>query len=133
MSKRIRQDDILTQPKNAETNDSESLRNSANIEQDTSYPEDLTLTHFVNYLEKTFQFLGGFDWEPRAEHRQIVNSLAFEGHLVEWSSVKFGKMGQVALLRPVRRQMVSQRKENVARGQDGLDRPAERHRAANPR
>lgn len=35
VSKRIRQDDILTQPKNTETNDSESLRNSANMEQDT--------------------------------------------------------------------------------------------------
>lgn len=91
VSKRIQQDDILTQPKNTETNDSESLRNSANMELDTSYPEDLTLTNFAHYLEKSFQFLGGFDWEPRAEHRQIVNSLAFEGHLGEWSSVKFEK------------------------------------------
>lgn len=91
MSKRIQQEDILTQPKNTETNDSESLRNSANMEQDTSYPEDLTLTNFAHYLEKSFQFLGEFDWELRAEHRQIVNSLAFEGHLGGWSSVKFEK------------------------------------------
>lgn len=91
VSKRIQQDDNLTKPKDTETNEPESLRNSVNIEQDTSHPEDPTLSHFVHYLEKSFQFLGGFDWEPRADHRQIVNSLAFEGHLGEWASVKFEK------------------------------------------
>lgn len=85
------QNDISTQPEDTEMNKSESLRNSVNIKQNTSHPEDPTLTHFVLYLETSFLFLGGFDWKPLPDHRQIVNSLAVEGDMGEWTSSKFEK------------------------------------------
>lgn len=85
------QDRVSTQPKNTEINRSENFLNSVNTGQNTSHPEDPTLTHFVNYLETSFLFLGGFDWEPWPNHRQIVNSLALEGDMGEWTSAKFEK------------------------------------------
>lgn len=91
MPTHVQQDDISTQPKDTEITKSESLRNSVDIEQDPTYPEDPSLTHFVLYLEKSFRFLGGFDWKPVPDHRRIVNSLAVEGDMGEWTSVKFEK------------------------------------------
>lgn len=91
MRTNTQQDGVSTQPRNTEINKLQSLRNLINLEQNTSYPEDPTLTHFVLYLEKSFLFLGGFDWEPRPDHRQIVNSLAAKGDMGEWTSAKFEK------------------------------------------
>ncbi|KAK7714327.1 hypothetical protein SLS64_004427 [Diaporthe eres] len=91
MPTNTRKDGVSMQPGNKEINKSESLRNSVNIEQNTPYLEDPTLSHFVLYLEKSLLFLGGFDWEPRPDHRQIVNLLAIKGDLGEWTSTKFEK------------------------------------------
>lgn len=90
-STQSQQDEVSAQPKDSEINRSENFQNSVNMEQNTSKSEDSTLTRFVLYLETSFLFLGGFDWEPWPDHRQIVNSLALEGLMGEWTSAKFEK------------------------------------------
>lgn len=77
----FQQDDASKQSQNTKANQVGNSQNPVNAEQTTSYPEDPTLTHFVLYLETNFLSFGGFDWEPRPDHRQIVNSLADECHM----------------------------------------------------
>lgn len=70
---------------------------TADLDSNAATPEDGRLTKFIDALKHSLTCLGGLDWHPSPEHREIINQIESQGSLGKWPARQFEEWARAPL------------------------------------